>query len=84
MTPRLPSDSSAPRRKQPTGSTWLAMTFLVGAVIGFVALTSMILPQVGGAILVAAAFSGFVALHYFTWGRWLIAYHARQEGPDDV
>jgi hypothetical protein len=71
MTVRLPD--SAPRREEtPNGGTYLGLVFLLGCAGGFIALTSMILPQIRGLILVAAGMCAFIALHYFTWGRWMM------------
>ncbi len=70
MTPQLPSDS--PKKKQQNEGTYLALIFVIGCVIGLISFTSLVLPQISGLLFVGVGFCGFVALHYFTWGRWLI------------
>lgn len=75
MSVRLPD--SPPRRDEsvnagtPNGGTYLGLVFLLGCAGGFIALTSMILPQIRGLIFVGAGMCGFITLHYFTWGRWM-------------
>ena len=70
MTPRLPPRRQAPPQREE--GTWIALAFSLGIVGGFAALISMILPEFGRLFLVLGGFAGFVALHYFTWGRWMI------------
>jgi hypothetical protein len=55
------------------------MIFVLAVVGGLIAFVSLILPQASGLILVAGGFCGFVALHYFTWGRWLSRMAAEQK-----
>jgi len=71
MTVRLPKASHTPPPR-PGGGTWLALVFLLLCGGGFIAITSMILPQIRGLVLVVGGMSGFIALHYVTWGRWMI------------
>jgi len=72
MTPPLPGHRSTRPASQRHEATWIALVFVIGIVSGLLALISMILPDIFGVLLVLAAFGGFIALHYFTWGRWLI------------
>jgi hypothetical protein len=78
MSVRLPG-SSTPRPPQRNEGTYIAMIFVLAVVGGLIAFVSLILPQASGLILVAGGFCGFVALHYFTWGRWLSRMAAEQK-----
>jgi len=71
MSARLPRKASpaAPERNE---GTWIAVLFMLGGVFGILGLISMVMPDIFGLLAVLAAFGGFVALHYFTWGRWLM------------
>lgn len=70
MSVRLPKpERPAPRKAN--GGTYLAMTFIVICVAAFIALTSLILPQIRGLIIVVIGMCAFIGLHYLTWGRWL-------------
>lgn len=70
MSPRLPGDGARAKKNQ-DAATLFALLIVIAVALGFIALISMVLPQVWYLIVVAGFFSGFIALHYFTWGRWL-------------
>lgn len=70
MNPRLPGDGARAKKNQ-DAATLFALVVVIAIALGFIGLISMVLPQVWYLIVVAGFFSGFIALHYFTWGRWL-------------
>jgi len=84
MSPRLPGDSARTKKNQ-DGATIFALMIVIAIALGFIALISMVLPQVWYLIVVGGFFSGFIALHYFTWGRWLtrIATEAQEKEESD-
>lgn len=71
MSVRLPK-KTAPASPQRNEGTWLAMVLVLACIGGILSLISMVMPDIMGLLVVLGAFCGFVALHYFTWGRWLI------------
>lgn len=73
MSPRLPGETQRQRQNTQNGGTWIALVFVFAVIAGLIALTSQIMPQVTGLILVVAGLFFFIAFHYFTWGRWLMA-----------
>jgi len=78
MTTRLPGQRAKAAPPQRNEGTWIALIFCIGIATGILALISLVLPDIFGVVLVLAAFGGFVALHYFTWGRWLMLKAARE------
>jgi len=83
MSARLPRKASpaAPERNE---GTWIAVFFMLGGVFGILGLISMIMPDIFGLLVVLAAFGGFVALHYFTWGRWLMQAASRSRKAEQA
>lgn len=79
MSPRLPGNRVKPAAQRNEG-TWLALIFLLVVSGGLLGLVSMILPDIFNLVSVLLLFVGFIALHYFTWGRWLMQ-HAATEDP---
>jgi hypothetical protein len=82
MTPRLPQRSTPPPAPRNAG-TILALMFVVIICGGLAGLVSLVLPQAGFVFLVLAGFCLFVALHYFTWGRWLMRIQAEEQRAAD-
>jgi hypothetical protein len=78
MSIRLPG-KAAPQSPQRNEGTYLAMISILIIAGGLLAFVSLVLPQASGLLLVAGGFCGFVALHYFTWGRWLSRIAAEQK-----
>ncbi|MCA8996720.1 MAG: hypothetical protein KDA80_07040 [Planctomycetaceae bacterium] len=72
MSPRLPG-KSGPNSVQKNSGTWMAMAIVLVLTTGFIGLVSVIMPAIGKMLLVVAALPAFIAIHYFTWGRWLVA-----------
>lgn len=87
MSPRLPGDA-AKRSKDQNAATIFALFVVIAIALGFIGLVSMVLPQVWYLIAVGGFFCGFIALHYFTWGRWLTRLAAEsqkeKESGDDA
>lgn len=83
MTPRLPGESKKQKERVQDGGTWIALFFVLFVVGGLIALTSQIMPQFSGLLLVLAGLFFFIAFHYFTWGRWLVARNERLKNDDD-
>lgn len=69
--PRLPSKGGR-RQQERNSTTFAALIGLLMLAFGFVALVSLVLPQAGGLLLILLGGVAFFALHYVTWGRWLI------------
>ncbi|MCA9076507.1 MAG: hypothetical protein KDA93_15895 [Planctomycetaceae bacterium] len=69
--PRLPSKGGR-RQQERNSATFAALIGLLMLAFGFVALVSLVLPQVRGLVLILVCGVGFFAVHYLTWGRWLI------------
>lgn len=82
--PSLPGNRKTRPASQRNEGTWIAMIFVIGIIAGLFALVSLILPDIFGLLFVLAAFGGFVALHYFTWGRWLIRRQAQMQADIDA
>lgn len=69
--PKLPG--GRPRKNRGgNGATWLALLFVIGAVIAFMALMQMVMPGSAGIFAVVIGSVLFFAFHYLTWGRWLM------------
>lgn len=83
MTPRLPGENKRNKERAQKSGTWVAMIFVIAIVAGLIALTSQIMPQISGLMLVVAGMAFFIAFHYFTWGRWLIAYQEKLKAESD-
>lgn len=83
MTPRLPGDARLRREKAQDTGTWIALVVAVMTVLAVLGLISLILPDIFWLLLVAAAFGLFIALHYFTWGQWLIRHNQKFEHDAD-
>ena len=83
MTVRLPR-TSGPRRPERNGGTIIALFVMLGMGGGLLALVSMVMPQAAGLLAVILGFAAFIALHYFTWGRWLINMSRQQADSDDT
>lgn len=90
---RFPQRSTPPPDR--SAATWIALAAILACAAGLLGLMALILPQALGVVLVAVVFSLFVALHYFTWGRWLmqqgrqsaasvVAEREHTSPPDDV
>jgi len=79
MIVRLPGQRAETPSSQRNEGTWIALIFSLGIVGGILALISLVMPDIFGVLLVLAAFGGFVSLHYFTWGRWLIKREGERE-----
>lgn len=82
MNPRLPQRDTQPPSppENRDAATWLALGFLLLLGGGFVALISLMLPAFIWVVAVLAGMSGMIALHYFTWGRWLLR---QNDAPED-
>lgn len=69
--PRLPSKGGR-RQQERNSATFAALIGVLMLAFGFVALVSLVLPQVRGLVLILFGGVAFFALHYVTWGRLLI------------
>lgn len=58
-------------RRQSDAPTILALIALIGAALGLIGLTALVLPQVGGLALVVGGFTILGMLQYLIWGRWM-------------
>ena len=70
--PRFPGQRppSLPAPKDRSGF-WFGSGFIALFALGVMAFISVILPDAIFLFAVLFGFMGLVALHYFTWGRWL-------------
>jgi hypothetical protein len=68
-------------RQQNNGPTFLALIALIGAAVGLIALTTLVLPQVAGFALVISGFVILGTLQYLIWGRW-ISRVPQEDDPD--
>jgi len=83
MTPRLPGDGSGSKKQRNSG-TIMAMIFMVVIGVAFVGFISLIMPDVLWLFVLGACFSGMIAIHYFTWGRWLMKVQTKDQEDDDA
>lgn len=85
MTPRLPGENGrSPRsRRQQDGATMLALVFVFLVIAGFIGLVCTVLPAFGRIVFVFAGLAAFIALHYVTWGRWLMNSMKADEERDE-
>lgn len=70
MSPRLPQSRQTVRQQQDAG-TWMAMVLVLSVATGLFGLMWMVMPDLAQMALVGASLPAFIAIHYFTWGRWL-------------
>lgn len=86
MTPRLPPSGRRPDASRRNAATCLAMVGLMGISGGLMFVASLVLPQfISLAFIVLLSIGMFFAIHYVTWGRWLMrARREEQEIEDDA
>lgn len=83
-TPRLPGQNR-PSTTRPGGDTgfWFGMAFILGSIAGFMAIITAVLPDAIFLFVVLFGFVAMIALHYFTWGRWLSNIVKSEDHEDD-
>ena len=84
MSPRLPGESRKERERAQNAGTWIAILMCVVVGGGMLGLMALVMPDILLAVIVVASGFLFIALHYFTWGQWLIRYHQRNSEQNDM
>ncbi|TWT57610.1 hypothetical protein KOR42_09720 [Thalassoglobus neptunius] len=83
MTTRFPGSSRRSGSPRRNGGTWVALIALLLIAGSLIGITSLIMPQILGLVLVVAGFLFFIVLHYFTWGQWLTRYLEENSQEDE-
>ena len=83
MTPRLPGQSRQEREQAQNTGTWIALVFASMIAVGFLGLILLIMPDLIWLPLIVAGFGLFIALHYFTWGAWLMRHRQNDDEDED-
>lgn len=86
MSPRLPQRAeNVPPPEERNAGTWLALIFMLAIGGGFLALVMMMLPfKMKIIILLMIGVPATFALHYFTWGRWLMRQQRSREADETL